>query len=53
MIPENVHIFYLEDDPESLGDYYEILAEKYTVVMGALRKLIEKPREKPFDLLSK
>jgi len=51
MPTQKKRILYLEDDPESVRDYYAILREKYEVIIGAHRDLLEKTRTQPVDLV--
>lgn len=45
------HIFWLEEDPGFLVDYFERLNRTYKVVMGAHWDLLEEHRRYDFDLL--
>lgn len=44
-------IFYFEDEPELLRDYFRILRMKYNVIVGASQELIEQERLQPMGLL--
>jgi CheY-like chemotaxis protein len=44
-------IFYFEDEPELLRDYFKVLRTKYKVVVGASREVIEHPPQRPVDLI--
>jgi CheY-like chemotaxis protein len=51
MTTEKKRIFYFEDEPELLRSYFKILREKYEVIVGASKELIEQPRQQPIDLV--
>lgn len=44
-------ILYLEDDSESVQDFYTVLSKEYDVTLSAHRIVVETPRDQPFDLL--
>jgi CheY-like chemotaxis protein len=44
-------IFYFEDEPELLSDYFRVLREKHEVIVSANRAVIEQSRQQPIDLL--
>ncbi len=48
---EKKRIFYFEDDPQSLRDYYNVLNQKYEVQIGAHRSQVEQERPCPVDLI--
>jgi CheY-like chemotaxis protein len=51
MTTEKKRIFYFEDEPELLCAYLKVLREKYEVIVGASKELIEQPRPQPVDLV--
>jgi CheY-like chemotaxis protein len=48
---EKKRIFYFEDEPELLRAYFEVLREKYEVIVGASKELVEQSRRQPVDLV--
>jgi CheY-like chemotaxis protein len=51
MTTEKKMIFYFEDEPGLLRAYFKVLREKYEVIVGASKELIEQPRPQPVDLV--
>lgn len=51
MTSSKKNIFWLEDDPDSLEEHYELICKSYNVEIGAHEELITQPREIIFDLL--
>ncbi len=44
-------IFYFDEDPEPLRDYFDYLSSHYYVEMGAAWELVKKKRDYIFDLV--
>jgi DNA-binding NarL/FixJ family response regulator len=44
-------IFYFEDEPKLLRDYFRVLRTKYEVIVSARQKVIEQSRQRPLDLV--
>lgn len=44
-------IFYFEDEPELLRDYFKVLRTKYGVIVSASQEVIEQLRQQPIDLV--
>jgi CheY-like chemotaxis protein len=44
-------IFYFEDEPKLLRDYFKVLRTKYEVIVSAKQAVIEQPRQHPLDLI--